>query len=55
VGSCSRASARQEQKRTPVVGGWRALSESYPPAGQRKAIMLSDGRGKFEKIQVDLS
>jgi hypothetical protein len=40
---------------TSVVGGWQALSESQPLAGDRKAIMLSDGRGRPEDIPVDLS
>lgn len=38
-----------------IVGGWAFLAASAPLAEQRHAVMLSDGRGKQEKVAVDLS
>ena len=38
-----------------IVGGWAFLADSAPLAEKRHAVMLSDGRGKQEKIAVDLS
>lgn len=38
-----------------IVGGWAFLAAAAPLAEQRHAVMLSDGRGKQEKVAVDLS
>ena len=38
-----------------IVGGWAFLAGAAPLADQRHAVMLSDGRGKQEKVAVDLS
>lgn len=42
-------------KGSSIVGGWAELTAAAPLAGRRHAVMLSDGRGPQDDIDVDLS